>query len=82
MFESKKNYRDSRLEFERHLNLLAELVNDGKIHITEKVYNSLRGISEARYSPNNRVNLNTVNEIIRSMAMMASDQKDFQENED
>lgn len=69
MFESRKNYRDSRIEFERDLNLLGELMKNGKIHFAEGLQNSIRGITEVRYSPNKRINLNTVNEMARTMAM-------------
>ncbi|WP_338357463.1 AVAST type 1 anti-phage system protein Avs1c [Yeosuana marina] len=82
MFESRKNYRDSRLEFERHLNLLGELMREGKIHIAEGLQNSVEGITKVRYSPNKRIDLNTVNEMARNMAMMAANQKDFKENEE
>tara|TARA_R110000765_G_scaffold341862_1_gene431985 strand:+ start:7599 stop:7844 length:246 start_codon:yes stop_codon:yes gene_type:complete len=81
MVESRKNYRDSRAEFERHLNLLGELMKDGKFHITESSRKSIDGITKVRYSPNKRINLNTVNEMTRTMAMMATNQKDFEENE-
>lgn len=82
MVESRKNYRDSRAEFERHLNLLGELMKQGKIHIAEGLQNSVEGITKVRYSPNRRIDLNTVNEMARSMAMMVANQKGFEENEE
>jgi len=82
MVESRKNYRDSRLEFERDLNLLAELMHDGKIHIAEGLKNTVDGITKVRYSPNNRINLNTVNEMARTMAMMTVDRTNFEEGDD
>ncbi len=69
MFESKKSYRGSRVDFERDLNLLGELIKDGKIHFAEGLQNSTKGITQVRYSPNKRINLNTVNEMVRTMAM-------------
>lgn len=82
MIESRKNYRDSRAEFERHLNLLGELMKQGRISIAERLQNSVDGITKVRYSPNKRIDLNTVNEMTRNMAMMAASQKDFEENEE
>ena len=80
--ESRKNYRDSRLEFERDLNLLAELVNNGKMRISSHLKNSTHGIDKVRYSPNKRMNLNTVNEMVRNMAMMAGQQPHMEEEND
>ncbi|MFT4847697.1 MAG: hypothetical protein ACI8ZO_000288 [Flavobacteriales bacterium] len=82
MIESRKNYRDSRVEFERHLNLLGEVMKDGKLQITESSRKSIDGITKLRYSTNNRINLNTVNEMVRTMAMMVANRKDFEENEE
>lgn len=81
MIESRKNYRDSRLEFERHLNLLAELMEQDKLTIAEGLRHSEDGINKVRYSPNKRIDLNTVNEMVRNLAMMASNQKQFEEND-
>jgi len=81
MFESRKNYRDSRFEFERHLNLLAELMRDGKISIAQGLEHSVRGVTKVRYSPNKRINLNTVDESTRNMAMMAAHSPNFEEND-
>ena len=82
MIESRKNYRDSRVEFERHLNLLGELMEQGRISIAGGLQNSVDGITKVRYSPNKRINLNTVNEMARNMAMMAANQEDFEETEE
>lgn len=82
MFESKKSYRDSRADFERHLNLLGELMRNGGISIAEGLRNSVDGITKVRYSPNKRVDLNTVNEMARNMAMMAANQRDFNTDEE
>ena len=82
MFESKKSYRDTRADFERHLNLLGELMRDGKISIAEGLRNSVDGITKVRYSPNKRINLNTVNEMARSMAMMVTNRENFDKDRD
>ena len=82
MFESKKAYRDSRQDFERHLNLLAELMREGKIHIAESLSHSVDGIVKVRYSPNRRIDMTTVNEMARNMAMMAADRENLEEEND
>lgn len=82
MVDSRKNYRDSRADFERHLNLLGELMQQGRISIAEGLRNSVEGITKVRYSPNKRIDLNTVNEMARNMAMMAANQRDFDRNEE
>ncbi len=82
MVESRKNYRDSRQEFERHLYLLSEMMRDGKIHIAESLRHSVDGITRVRYSPNKRINLTTVNEMARNMAMMATNQENFEGEND
>jgi len=82
MVESRKNYRDSRVEFERHLNLLGELLRDGKMKVAEGLRNTVKGVANVRYSPNQRINLNTVDEMTRSMAMMAANKRFYEENEE
>ena len=82
MVESRKNYRDSRVEFERHLNLLGEALREGKMHIADGLQNSVKGITKVRYSPNKRINLSTVNEMARTMAMMVANRRNFEEYEE
>ncbi|MDO6737378.1 hypothetical protein [Wenyingzhuangia sp. 2_MG-2023] len=81
MIENKKNYRDSRYDFERDLNLLHEVLIDGKIRFTKESSKSIDAIKKVRYSPNQRIDLNTINELVRVTAMMVSNQKDTQEYE-
>jgi len=77
MFESKKSYRDSRADFERQLNLLGELMREGRMKVAEGLRNSMDGITKVRYSPNNRIDLNTVNEMVRTMAMMVTRKENY-----
>ena len=63
-----KKYRNSRLEFERHINLLIESILNKKM-IPKDYLKSDDGIHKMRHSPNNRINLNTIDESTRVMAM-------------
>tara|TARA_R110000765_G_scaffold341862_1_gene431984 strand:+ start:7303 stop:7569 length:267 start_codon:yes stop_codon:yes gene_type:complete len=69
MIENRKNYRDSRVEFERHINLLIESIQNGKMIIPKGLLKPDEGIFKMRYSPNKRINLNTIDESARTMAM-------------
>lgn len=62
MIESKKNYRNSRLEFERHINLLIEAIESGQMIIPSE--------GTIRYLPNKRINLNTIEKRLSAMAMI------------
>jgi hypothetical protein len=75
MIESRKNYRDSRLEFERHINLLIESIESGQMIIQKNLFKPNEGIFKIRYSPNKRINLNTIDEITRTMAMRPAMEK-------
>ncbi len=72
MVESRKNYRDSRLEFERHINLLIESIESGQMIIPKNLIKPNDGIFKIRYSPNKRINLNTIDEMVRTMAMRSA----------
>ena len=69
MFESRKSHRDTRVEFERELNILLEMLNSGKMKLTRGMQ-SEESLRSARYAPNNRIDLLTIDSSIRSMAMM------------
>lgn len=69
MFESGKNSRDSRYDFERELNLLSENIINERISFSHSVKRSVRDLSKVRYSSNKRVDLNTITETVRSIAM-------------
>ena len=68
MFESKKGNRDSRLDFEREINILGENLMNGRLVISESM-KSVKDLKNVRYSPNKRVNLNTITEMVRTLAM-------------
>lgn len=58
----------SRREFERNLYLLAEKAEKGQVRITKSSIRTAKGLSNARYAPNRRVNFNTIDEMARLMA--------------
>ncbi|WP_339887135.1 hypothetical protein [uncultured Flavobacterium sp.] len=68
MFESRKGNRDSRLDFEREINILGENLMNGRLVISESM-KSVKDLKNVRYSPNKRVNLNTITEMVRTLAM-------------
>lgn len=59
---------NSRKEFEHNMNLLKESAEKGQIHLTKSSIRSIKGMMNARYAPNQRVNLHTVDEMARLMA--------------
>jgi len=68
MFESRKGNRDSRLDFEREINILGENLMNDRLVISESM-KSVKDLKNVRYSPNKRVNLNTITEMVRTLAM-------------
>lgn len=75
---------NSRKEFEHNMHLLKERAENGQIHLTNSSMRSIKGIMNARYAPNQRVNLHTINEMARLMANMVTQmnyKKEFKSNE-
>ncbi len=54
------------------MHLLKERAEKGQIHLTTSSIRSFKGMINARYAPNQRVNLHTVNEMARLMANMVT----------
>lgn len=75
MFDSRKGNRDSRTDFEREINILGENLMNGRLIISESM-KSVKDLKNLRYSPNKRVNLNTITEMVRTMAMSVNFNKD------
>ena len=74
----------SRKEFEHNMHLLKERAEKGHIHLTKSSIRSIKGITNARYAPNQRINLHTINEMARLMANMVtqmSQEKEFKSEE-
>jgi len=59
---------NSRKEFEHNMHLLKERGEKGRIHLTKSSMRSIKGLMNARYAPNQRVNLHTIDEMARLMA--------------
>lgn len=75
---------NSRREFEHNMHLLKERAEKGQIHITKSSIRSIKGLMNARYAPNQRINLHTINEMTRLMAntvTQMSQQKELKSKE-
>jgi len=75
---------NSRKEFEHNMHLLKERAEKGQLHLTKSSIRSIKGLMNARYAPNQRVNLHTVDEMARLMANTVANmmqQKEFKSNE-
>ena len=80
MFESRKSYRDTRVEFERELNILLEMIKSGKMRFAQGM-NIEKSLMSARFAPNGRIDLLTINSAVRSMAMMV-DRKQWEKEDE
>ena len=66
------------------MHLLKERAEKGQLHLTKSSIRSIKGLMNARYAPNQRVNLHTVDEMARLMANTVANmmqQKEFKSNE-
>lgn len=70
MFESRKGNRGSRIDFEKDLNILGENLLNERITFSNEIKKGPEDLTKVRYSPNRRVNLNTITEMVRSLAMI------------
>jgi hypothetical protein len=77
MFESKNSYLTSRYEFERNFNILAELLLDGRMNFSHQSIRSVENLKKIRKLPNGRIDLNTINELARTVANMAGQFENF-----
>ncbi|MDT0641625.1 hypothetical protein LAG90_02715 [Marinilongibacter aquaticus] len=59
---------DSRKEFEYNMYMFLEKLERGQVHISRSNTRTIKGIINARYAPNKRVNLHTIDEMARLMA--------------
>jgi hypothetical protein len=76
MFESRKRDRDSRAGFEREINILGENIRNGRMFFSEATRKSTEDLTKVRYSSNKRVNLDTISEMVRTMAMSVNFNKE------
>lgn len=75
---------NSRKEFERNMHFLSEGFERDQIKINGSNIKTIKGIKNARFAPNKRVNLHTVNEMTRLMANSIANmmqQKEFKTKE-
>jgi hypothetical protein len=79
MFEPIKSYLDSRQDFERIFNILAELLREGKMHFSFQSIKTIESLKKIRKLPNGRLDLSTINELSRTTAMMASNFENMKE---
>lgn len=69
----------SRKEFERNMHLLSEQLRNNLISFNlETTKRSIRGLSNVKYSPNLRANLNTIDESARLVANHSASMLDYQ----
>ena len=86
MYEPRGSFNDSRLEFEQKLNMLAEKIINGKISFAQHTKKTMDGLTKVRKLPNGRIDLNTVDEMVRLTANSVShfdlNPKDFSHEEE
>lgn len=70
MYVPRGSFNDSRIEFEQKLNMLAEKIINGRISFAQHTKKAMNGLTKVRKLPNGRIDLNTVDESVRSTANM------------
>jgi hypothetical protein len=68
MIKISNPYLDSRSQFERNFNLLAELLSERRVSFSLNASRSADGLIRIKKSPNGRINLLTIDESARSTA--------------
>jgi hypothetical protein len=86
MYEPRGSFNDSRFEFEQKLNLLAEKIINRRISFSQHTKKTMDGLTKVRKLPNGRIDLNTVDEMVRVTANSISHfdlyAKDFSNEEE
>lgn len=86
MYEPRGSFNDSRLEFEQKLNMLAEKILTRSISFSQQTRKTMNSLTKVRKLPNGRIDLNTVDEMVRvtanSISHFASNLKDFKNEEE
>lgn len=72
MQKSRQEFLSSRENFERHFNILEELLRNGRMSFTEGSMKSVEGLQKVRKLPNGRIDFLTVNEMARLSANSAA----------
>jgi len=68
MYEPRGSFNDSRFEFERKLNMLAEKIISRRISFARQTWKTVNSLTKVRKLPNGRIDLNTVDEMVRLTA--------------
>lgn len=86
MYKSRGTFNDSRFEFEQKLNMLAEKILKRSITFSYQTRKTIDSIAKVRKLPNGRIDLNTVDEMVRVTANSIShfdlNQKDYKNEEE
>lgn len=72
MFEPRGSFNDSRFEFEQKLNMLAEKIINKRIFFSEQTRKTKNSLTKVKKLPNGRIDLNTVDEMVRVTANSVS----------
>ena len=80
MYEPRGSFNDSRFEFEQKLNMLVEKIKKKQMHFSYQSRRSVESIKKVRKLPNGRIDLNTVDELVRVTANMMG-QFEFDKND-
>lgn len=72
MFESRKSNRDSRFDFERDLRILEENIKKKRMSFSPHTKKHVSDLLKVRGAPNGRINLDTISENVRSLAMSSN----------
>lgn len=79
MFESRGSFNNSRYEFELKLNMHAEKIMKKQMHFSIHSIRLVESLNKVRKLPNGRIDLNTVDELVRVTANMMG-QFEFDKN--
>ena len=78
-FETYDKIPESRLDFERVMNLVREMSHNGNLFLREGIEN--HGLDLVRELPNGRYNLLTINEGARTIANMTANRQQMENNQ-
>jgi len=86
MYEPRGSFNDSRYEFEQKLNMLAEKIISRRISFAQHTRKTMDSLTKVRKLPNGRIDLNTVDEMVRVTANSIShfdlNPKDYKDEEE
>lgn len=71
MFKPNEYYLNCRKDFERQFNCLSELLIENKMKFSYQSKKSVESLQKIRMAPNRRYDLNTIDEVSRTMGNAA-----------